>query len=116
MSLVGPDTRDALSRVLRRGPVRVVHLCILTAVAVIGLDALLAVVDRDGSSPFGGLVHAVALPFLAPFSALLGDRPALPVAVVAVLGYLALDAVLALALDRADGGGPPGTDAADGAG
>jgi hypothetical protein len=87
---------------LAQGPARVIGLVTVTVVAAILLDILLATVDPDASIPVAGLIHALAVTFLAPFALLVGDPPHFAPSLVAVPVYLATGILTALLAHVAD--------------
>jgi drug/metabolite transporter (DMT)-like permease len=96
-----PPVRPLLAG-LAQGPARVVGLATATVVAAILLDNLLATVDPDASVPIAGLIHTLAVTFLAPFTLLVGDPPHFAPSLLAVPSYLVIGILTAVLAHIAD--------------
>jgi uncharacterized protein YggT (Ycf19 family) len=86
----GPRER----RGLFAGPALVIHLLLIFIVAMIGLDTLFRATNARHSNGVVAFVDTVANPFLAPFRGMFASDNYLLTALVAVIAYLVLDAIV----------------------
>jgi uncharacterized protein YggT (Ycf19 family) len=81
-------------RGLFAGPALVIHLLLIFIVAMIGLDTLFTATNARHSNGIVAFVDAVSRPFLAPFRGMFASNSYLLTAIVAILAYLILDAIV----------------------
>lgn len=85
------------------GPARWVNAVLLTVVGFIALDTLFRLLEANPGNVLVGFVRAVASIFLAPFRDMFAEQQFLLTALIAVMGWSLLAAIV-LAVLRAVGG------------